>query len=81
MSHAPSLRHPSPETPITLPSADLPTAAQPELELVLRQLLPDHQAHPATVAGFYPVFVMILLSGMIWLETLLAQACGGSRRT
>lgn len=43
-------------------------------ELVFLPFPPGSSGYSSVFTGFYPVFIVILLSAMIWLETLLARA-------
>jgi heme/copper-type cytochrome/quinol oxidase subunit 3 len=43
-------------------------------ELVFLPFPPGSSGYSSVFTGFYPVFIVILLSGMIWLEILLARA-------
>jgi heme/copper-type cytochrome/quinol oxidase subunit 3 len=44
------------------------------VELINLPFPPGSSGFASVFTGFYPVFVVILLSGMIWLETLLARS-------
>ena len=44
------------------------------LELLFLPFWPGSSGFSSVYTGFYPVLVVVLLSGMIWLETLLARA-------
>ena len=44
------------------------------LELLFLPFWPGSSGFSSVFSGFYPVFVVVLLSAMIWLETLLARA-------
>jgi heme/copper-type cytochrome/quinol oxidase subunit 3 len=44
------------------------------IELIYLPFPPGSSGYASVFTGFYPVFVVILLSGMIWLETLLARS-------
>ncbi len=44
------------------------------LELLFLPFWPGSSGFSSVFTGFYPVFVVVLLSAMIWLETLLARA-------
>ena len=44
------------------------------LELLFLPFWPGSSGFSSVFVGFYPVFVVVLLSAMIWLETLLARA-------
>jgi len=44
------------------------------LELLFLPFWPGSSGFSSVFTGFYPVFVVVLLAAMIWLETLLARA-------
>ena len=44
------------------------------IELIYLPFPPGSSGYASVFTGFYPVFVVILLSGLIWLETLLARS-------
>ena len=44
------------------------------VELIYLPFPPGSSGFASVFTGFYPVFVVILLSGLIWLEILLARA-------
>jgi heme/copper-type cytochrome/quinol oxidase subunit 3 len=44
------------------------------IELIYLPFPPGSSGFASVFTGFYPVFVVILLSGLIWLEILLARA-------
>ncbi len=44
------------------------------LELLFLPFWPGSSGFSSLFTGFYPVFVVVLLAGMIWLETLVARA-------
>jgi heme/copper-type cytochrome/quinol oxidase subunit 3 len=44
------------------------------IELIYLPFPPGSSGYASVFTGFYPVLVVILLSGMIWLETLLARS-------
>jgi heme/copper-type cytochrome/quinol oxidase subunit 3 len=44
------------------------------IELLYLPFPPGSSGFASVFTGFYPVFVVILLAGMIWLETLLARS-------
>jgi heme/copper-type cytochrome/quinol oxidase subunit 3 len=44
------------------------------IELIYLPFPPGSSGFASVFTGFYPVLVVILLSGMIWLETLLARS-------
>ena len=44
------------------------------LELLFLPFWPGSSGFSSVFVGFYPVFIVVLLAGMIWLETLLARA-------
>ena len=44
------------------------------LELLFLPFWPGSSGFSSVFVGFYPVFVVVLLSAMIWLETLLARS-------
>ena len=44
------------------------------LQLLFLPFWPGSSGFSSVFTGFYPVFVVVLLAGMIWLETLLARA-------
>jgi heme/copper-type cytochrome/quinol oxidase subunit 3 len=44
------------------------------IELIYLPFPPGSSGFASVFTGFYPVFVVILLAGMIWLETLLARS-------
>jgi heme/copper-type cytochrome/quinol oxidase subunit 3 len=44
------------------------------LELLFLPFWPGSSGFSSVFTGFYPVFTVVLLAGMIWLETLLARA-------
>jgi heme/copper-type cytochrome/quinol oxidase subunit 3 len=44
------------------------------IELIYLPFPPGSSGFASTFTGFYPVFTVILLSGLIWLELLLADA-------
>ena len=44
------------------------------LELLFLPFWPGSSGFSSVFVGFYPVFVVVLLAGMIWLETLLARS-------
>ena len=44
------------------------------IELLFLPFWPGSSGFPSVFVGFYPVFIVVLLAGMIWLETLLARA-------
>jgi heme/copper-type cytochrome/quinol oxidase subunit 3 len=44
------------------------------VELIYLPFPPGSSGYASVFTGFYPVFIVILLSGLIWLETLLARA-------
>src|SRR5499427_4568873 len=44
------------------------------LELLYLPFWPGSSGFASVFTGFYPVFLAVLLAGMIWLETLLARA-------
>jgi len=44
------------------------------VELIYLPFPPGSSGYASVFTGFYPVLVVILLSGMIWLETLLARS-------
>jgi len=44
------------------------------IELLFLPFWPGSSGFSSVFVGFYPVFIVVLLAGMIWLETLLARA-------
>jgi heme/copper-type cytochrome/quinol oxidase subunit 3 len=44
------------------------------IELIYLPFPPGSSGFASVFTGFYPVFVVILLAGLIWLETLLARS-------
>ena len=44
------------------------------IELLFLPFWPGSSGFSSVFTGFYPVFTVVLLAGMIWLETLLARA-------
>jgi heme/copper-type cytochrome/quinol oxidase subunit 3 len=44
------------------------------LELLYLPFWPGSSGFSSVFTGFYPVFTVVLLAGMIWLETLLARS-------
>jgi len=44
------------------------------LELLYLPFWPGSSGFSSVFTGFYPVFLVVLLAGMIWLETLLARS-------
>jgi hypothetical protein len=44
------------------------------LELLFLPFWPGSSGFSSVFTGFYPVLIVVLLSAMIWLETLLARA-------
>jgi heme/copper-type cytochrome/quinol oxidase subunit 3 len=44
------------------------------VELIYLPFPPGSSGFASVFTGFYPVFIVVLLSGLIWLETLLARA-------
>jgi len=44
------------------------------LELMFLPFWPGSSGFSSVFTGFYPVFLVVLLAGMIWLETLLARS-------
>ena len=44
------------------------------LELLFLPFWPGSSGFSSVFTGFYPVFIVVLLAAMIWLETLLARA-------
>ncbi|MBO0813938.1 MAG: hypothetical protein J2P30_02115 [Actinobacteria bacterium] len=44
------------------------------LELLFLPFWPGSSGFSSVFTGFYPVLIVVLLAGMIWLETLLARA-------
>lgn len=44
------------------------------IELLFLPFWPGSSGFASVFAGFYPVFTVILLAGLIWLETLLARS-------
>src|SRR5215469_5023525 len=44
------------------------------IELLFLPFWPGSSGFSSVFVGFYPVFIVVLLSGMIWLETLVARA-------
>jgi heme/copper-type cytochrome/quinol oxidase subunit 3 len=44
------------------------------IELLYLPFFPGSSGFSSVFVGFYPVFLTILLAGMIWLETLLARS-------
>jgi heme/copper-type cytochrome/quinol oxidase subunit 3 len=44
------------------------------IELIYLPFPPGSSGFASVFTGFYPVFIVILLSGLIWLETLLARS-------
>jgi heme/copper-type cytochrome/quinol oxidase subunit 3 len=44
------------------------------VELIYLPFPPGSSGFASVFTGFYPVFIVILLAGLIWLETLLARA-------
>lgn len=44
------------------------------IELIYLPFPPGSSGFASVFTGFYPVFIVILLAGLIWLETLLARA-------
>ena len=44
------------------------------IELLFLPFYPGSSGFASVFVGFYPVFLVVLLAGMIWLETLLARS-------
>jgi heme/copper-type cytochrome/quinol oxidase subunit 3 len=44
------------------------------IELIYLPFPPGSSGFASVFTGFYPVFIVVLLAGLIWLETLLARA-------
>ena len=44
------------------------------IELLFLPFWPGSSGFSSVFVGFYPVFIVVLLAGMIWLETLLARS-------
>jgi heme/copper-type cytochrome/quinol oxidase subunit 3 len=44
------------------------------VELLFLPFWPGSSGYSSVFTGFYPVFTVVLLSGLIWLETLLARS-------
>src|SRR5215467_13600768 len=44
------------------------------IELLFLPFWPGSSGYSSVFTGFYPVFTVVLLAGLIWLETLLARS-------